>query len=71
MSPVVGDQDREDMSLIVVIPARIPMRLVEKLVTTTVPCPVCRVPTGWDCAGLVCRPRRIAALQHFLGGQRC
>ena len=25
MSPVVGDQDREDMSLIVVIPARITM----------------------------------------------
>jgi hypothetical protein len=46
-------------------------RLVEEFVTTTVPCPVCRVPTGWDCAGLVCRPRRIAALEHFLGGQRC
>jgi hypothetical protein len=46
-------------------------RLVEEFVTTTVACPVCHAPTGWNCAGLVCRPRRTAALEQYLGGQRC
>ena len=46
-------------------------RLVEEFVTTTVACPVCHAPTGSDCTGLVCRPRRTAALEQYLGGQRC
>ncbi len=46
-------------------------RLVEEFVTTTAPCSVCHVPTGRDCAGLVCRARRTAALNRYLGGPRC
>ncbi|HEX4102340.1 MAG TPA: hypothetical protein VHY21_17665 [Pseudonocardiaceae bacterium] len=46
-------------------------QLVQEFVTSTVPCPVCHVPTGWDCAGLVCTLRRTAALEQYLGGQRC
>jgi hypothetical protein len=46
-------------------------RLVEEFVTTTVACPVCHAPTGCSCDGPVCRPRRSAALEQCLGGQRC
>ena len=46
-------------------------QLVAEFVTTTVPCSVCDVPTGCSCNGLVCRPRRTAALEQFLSGQRC
>jgi hypothetical protein len=45
--------------------------LVAEFVTTTVPCSVCQVPTGWNCVGSVCRPRHTAALARYLGGPRC
>ena len=45
-------------------------QLAEEFVTTTVPCPICEVPAGYRCNGLVCRPRRTAALERSVGGLR-
>jgi hypothetical protein len=46
-------------------------QLVAEFVISAVPCPICHVPTGSSCAGLVCTLRRIAALDRYLGGPRC